>query len=78
VTLREIGLAPRIVVWRDVLHEGPVPDVGDDELREVRARFLAGDDTAALAAARRAFAERDGALAGAREGEYVLWFEADL
>ena len=47
-TLREGGVVPRIVVWRDVLHEGPVPAVGDDELRGVRARFLAGDDAAAV------------------------------
>jgi hypothetical protein len=66
------------VVWRDVLHEGPVPDVGDEELRDVRARFLGGGDEAAVAAARRALEERDAALAGGRDGDYVLWFEADL
>jgi hypothetical protein len=66
------------VVWRDVLHEGPVPDVGDEELRDVRARFLGGGDGAAVAAARRALEERDAALAGGRDGDYVLWFEADL
>jgi len=78
VTLRETGLAPRIVVWRDVLHEGPVPAVSDAELRDTRARFLAGADGADIEAARRAFEERDEALAAGRDGEYVLWFEADL
>ena len=29
------GLAERILVWFDVLHEGPVPDVGDDEFRRI-------------------------------------------
>jgi hypothetical protein len=53
-----------------VLHEGPVPAVDDDELREVRARFL-GVDLAT-------FEERDVALDDGRDGEYVLWFEADL
>jgi hypothetical protein len=53
-----------------VLHEGPVPAVGDEELREVRARFLGVDRTV--------FEERDEALAAGRDGEYVLWFEADL
>jgi hypothetical protein len=53
-----------------VLHEGPVPAVDDAELREVRARFL---DAAAAT-----FEERDAALAAGRDGEYVLWFEADL
>jgi Domain of unknown function (DUF1835) len=75
-TLAQTGLASRILVWRDVLHEGPVPDVADDELREVRARFLA--DAGAEDIVRRGFHERDATLAAARDGEYVLWFEADL
>jgi hypothetical protein len=57
-------------VWRDALHEGPVPAVADDELREVRARFLGVEPAS--------FEERDAALAAGRDGEYVLWFEADL
>jgi hypothetical protein len=61
-----------------VLHEGPVPDVGDEELCDVRARFLGGGDEGAVAAARRALEERDAALAAGRDGDYVLWFEADL
>jgi hypothetical protein len=71
------GLAERVLVWRDVLHEGPVPAVGRDELRRARARFLAeadGGDEYALSF----FEERDATLAGNRHGDYVLWFEADL
>ena len=45
-----------LVVWRDALHEGPVPAVDDAELRE----------------------DRDARLAAGRDGDYVLWFEADL
>jgi hypothetical protein len=77
-TLREGGVVPRVVVWRDVLHEGPVPAVDDAELREVRARFLGGEDAEAIARARRLLAKRDIALEAGREGSYVLWFEADL
>jgi hypothetical protein len=55
-----------------------VPDVDDAELRALRARFLGGDDEAAIAGVRRALDERDDALAAARDGDYVLWFEADL
>jgi hypothetical protein len=68
-----------------VLHEGPVPAVGDDELREVRSRFLAatnGIDPAhggnGVDRVRAALEERDATLAAAADGEYVLWFEADL
>ena len=70
-SLLQTTLVERVVVWRDVLHEGPVPDVGDAELRAVRARFLG-------ATRARASSERDAALAAGRDGEYVLWFEADL
>jgi plasmid stabilization system protein ParE len=78
MTLRRTGLATRIVAWRDALHEGPVPQVGDRELRELRARFLAGGDGPAAARVRRSLEERDRALAAGRDGDYVLWFEADL
>jgi hypothetical protein len=72
------GLASQVLYWRDVLHEGPVPAVGDEELRGIRAAFLTGagaDDRGEGAAM---FAERDRTLEANRDGEYVLWFEADL
>jgi hypothetical protein len=53
----------------DVLHEGPVPDLPEDELRRVRARFLGDGALPRLEA-------RDRALAGAER--LVLWFEHDL
>ena len=57
--------------WRDVLHEGPVPDVPDAELRRIRAAFLGVDDPISSRSATALLAEH-------RHGEYVLWFEADL
>lgn len=54
------GLARRIVFWRDVLHEGPVPAVGREELRRVRAAFLAGRDDRGEVL--RVFLERDAAV----------------
>ena len=75
--LRATGLAHQIVCWRDALHDGPVPDVPDDELRHIRARFLAGENAADLGTAEE-FAERDRILEAHRDGDYVLWFEADL
>jgi len=72
------GLARRVVYWRDILHEGPVPEVAPAELRRIRAGYLAGYDGVERAGAMRQFTERDQALEASRDGEYVLWFEADL
>lgn len=72
------GLARRVVYWRDVLHEGPVPAVAPAELRRIRVGYLAGHQGAVRAEAMRRFTERDQALEASRDGEYVLWFEADL
>src|SRR5690348_15036402 len=35
------GLARRVIYWRDVLHEGPVPEAAPAELRRIRAGYLA-------------------------------------
>jgi hypothetical protein len=72
------GLARRVVYWRDVLHEGPVPGVGPAELRRIRVSYLTGGQGAERSAVMRQFTERDQALEAGRDGEYVLWFEADL
>ena len=72
------GLATRILYWRDALHEGPVPAVGTEELRWIRAAFLAGFGVDVRAEVDALFAERDRTLEANRDGEYVLWFEADL
>jgi hypothetical protein len=43
--LRRAGLATDALSWADVLHEGPVPGgLADDELRRVRAGFIAAAD----------------------------------
>lgn len=72
------GLARHVLYWRDSLHEGPVPAVGPETLRRVRADFLvkAGVDDRGEGA--RMFLDRDRVLEAHRDGEYVLWFEADL
>jgi hypothetical protein len=72
------GLAQRVIYWRDILHEGPAPDVAPAELRRIRAGYLAGSQGVGHAEVMRQFTERDQALDTARQGEYVLWFEADL
>lgn len=75
--IRATGLARETLSWRDVLHEGPVPAVPDDELRHVRAAFLAEHGAADMGALDD-LAERDRRLEDHRDGDYVLWFEADL
>jgi Domain of unknown function (DUF1835) len=72
------GLARQVIYWRDILHEGPVPEVAPDELRQIRVDYLAASQGVDHDTARRQFAERDQALEANRDGEYVLWFEADL
>jgi hypothetical protein len=72
------GLARRVVYWRDILHEGPVPAVAPAELRRIRAGYLSSHAGVDRAGTMRQFTERDQALEGNRDGEYVLWFEADL
>jgi hypothetical protein len=72
------GLARRVVYWRDVLHEGPVPEVPPAELRRIRVDFLTGYQGVERGETMRLFTERDQALEAGRDGEYVLWFEADL
>ena len=72
------GLARRVVYWRDILHDGPVPEAAPAELRRIRAGYLTRCQSAGRAEIMRQFAERDQALEAGRDEEYVLWFEADL
>jgi hypothetical protein len=69
--------AEDVLVWREILHDGPVPaDLGPGELARVRARHIATPtEEAALAA----FRERDARLAAyPADAEVILWFEDDL
>jgi hypothetical protein len=75
--LRDTGLGELIQPWRDVLHEGPVPDVPDDALRRVRSEFLMARGAGDIGTESE-FTTRDQLVADHREGNYVLWFEADL
>ena len=76
----ETGLAGRLMPWRDVLHEGPVPDGLDlTELTDMRARFIASRGWSKLTELRQSLAERDACLRTSAAGdEVVLWFEHDL
>ena len=73
------GLPGRTSIWADVLYDGPVPNVSDEQLVRVRAAFIAdGLDVSAEAVEAdlkqwRAIVDHDH-----RYDELVLWFEHDL
>jgi uncharacterized protein DUF1835 len=69
-----------VLVWREVLHDGPVPaGVGSDELGRIRARYIAARWNHSEPAALAMFRERDARLAAhPRDAEVALWFEDDL
>ena len=79
-TMREGGITGEIIPWRDVLHEGPVPEgLSLAELSQVRAKWLTRSGLGDLAAIEREFAERDDMLRRYADfDEVVLWFEWDL
>ena len=73
------GLAGRTEIWADPLNEGPVPgDVSDDELLQIRARFLADDPARAGDVAADLKGWRDAIDREDAYDELVLWFEHDL
>jgi hypothetical protein len=77
-TLRSAGLAAEVIVWRDVLHDGPVLDLAPAKLRQLRARHTASRYGLRAAEVLRELAERDRALSRHARDQLVLWFEADL
>ncbi|MFI5279369.1 MAG: DUF1835 domain-containing protein [Gemmatimonadales bacterium] len=78
--IRAAGFDGEILVWRDVLHEGPVPGrLGFAQLREVRARFIAERGWAEEADVLAEQEARDATIDGCGEcREVILWFEHDL
>jgi hypothetical protein len=79
-TLASSGVGRTVIVWRDVLCEGPVPPGDPAVVRPARAAFLAdagmGSVEEILAGLEAADAALVAALADGRET--VLWFEHDL
>ena len=78
--LRKTLTGAEVLPWRDVLHEGPVPQTDTlQELSEIRIAYLAaagGGDPQSIAFE---FTARDRGLGLSQEFErVVLWFEHDL
>jgi hypothetical protein len=78
MTIDAAGISGACSIWADPLYEGPVPaGLSDDELLDVRMRFLAGegpspDPVNDLREWRAAIARHEA------YDELVLWFEHDL
>jgi hypothetical protein len=77
--IERAGLRGKTSIWADPLHEGPVPDVGDDQLIRVRAAFIAnGIEVSAGEVENDLKRWRAIVDADERYSELVLWFEHDL
>ncbi|HEY1336873.1 MAG TPA: hypothetical protein VGF59_05155 [Bryobacteraceae bacterium] len=76
VSLGDSGIAGEVLVWSDVLHEGPVPAGLDaNELRRVRALFLDNAWPSEYPFLDE-LSRRDALMA--EHDELALWFEHDL
>lgn len=73
------GVPGRTQIWADALHDGPVPDVPDDQLVRMRARFIAsGLDVTPEAVEADLRNWRAVVDDHTSYDELVLWFEHDL
>ncbi|HZD94741.1 MAG TPA: DUF1835 domain-containing protein [Candidatus Sulfotelmatobacter sp.] len=79
-TFRQVKFPGAYLAWRDVLHDGPVPQTETlGELSDIRAQALAGFGWGEVEQMRAGFAARDQALENFhKHEEVVLWFEHDL
>ncbi|HEU4413180.1 MAG TPA: DUF1835 domain-containing protein, partial [Candidatus Angelobacter sp.] len=79
-TFRKVKFPGVYLPWRDVLHDGPVPQTATlGELSDIRAQALADFGLGGLEDMRTGFAARDRVLEDFhRHEEIVLWFEHDL
>lgn len=69
----------RILAWKDVLHEGPVPNQPEAELRVTRSTFLATSGYGDRRQIEADLTRRDELLAETDAyDEVLLWFEHDL
>jgi len=78
--MKEANIPGIFLPWRDVLHDGPVPEkLALEKLSEVRAQFIIGCGWGTPEDIRKSFIERDKELKSFAEYEKViLWFEHDL
>lgn len=80
LSIGQTGVPGEVLSWKDILHEGPVPQgMSLEELRIVRSRFIADSGWDTYDEALSEFARRDRILAESlSHNEVVLWFGHDL
>ncbi len=78
--MKQANLAGEFLPWRDILHDGPVPEnLSLEELSEIRAQFIVSRGWGTQESVRKSFIERDNELKSFGKYEKViLWFEHDL
>jgi len=78
--MKQAGVPGILLPWRDILHDGPVPDgLSLEDLSKVRAKFIADRGWGAPEAIEQGFIARDNVLRSCEQYENViLWFEHDL
>jgi hypothetical protein len=73
----ESGLAGDVVVWREVLPQGPAPDVDGDAWIETRTRFLSEESGEAEPTVDLRTQEEELRVAAAAD-DLLVWIEGDL
>jgi len=78
--MQQAGIAGEFLPWRDVLHEGPVPETSSlESLSKIRVGFIAEKGWGELEAVSKSFIERDELLSSHHNyDKVILWFEHDL
>ena len=77
--LTEAGIGDQVLPWRDILHEGPIPNADDDLFGMMRAKFLADGNSENEASIQRDFKHRLATIKKHTDFERIeLWFEHDL
>ena len=72
------GIPGQLSIWADPLYDGPVPDVGDHQLRAIRAAHLAGPGEDAVDAVNDLRNWRAAIDGHHSYDELILWYEHDL
>ena len=78
--IKESGIGTTVLPWRDVLHEGPISEIGGLEcLAPVRARYLSGEFGLDYEQVLQSFNERNEIVKAWKDFDRItLWFEHDL